>query len=317
MSNVALDKTPHNWLKNIESLFDAQQAWRDGTYRNEVFAQYLVPTDTPFTICCGVGLLAAHVRKFKFTPKLIASLGRIVDQAGRPVFEESFLNHLQRLSLRVELAMPLEGMLLLPGQPLGILRGNLLQILLLRTALEELIAQSTYWATHEAMKRWKSLDLVEEDTPTAPILPANRGGWQLRAKYIGGSNNLQLNEDEHTQASELRIFPVEKRDSVLGQIRRLFDGNRPLADVHMTEPEDLRSSVSKTSLQLKLPDHSIREVHYTRFVKLYQPVLVKGHPVLASPQLAIRRQRTLHQMQSYQHIELSKYCIGAEHNPDH
>jgi hypothetical protein len=312
MINAAMDKAPHDWLKNVEALLDAQRVWRDGTYKDEVFAQYFVTTNTDFQICCGVGLLAAHVRKFRFSPKVIATLGRLIDQAGRPVFEESFLNHLQRLSLRIELSMPLEGMLLLPHQPVGIMRGNKLQVLLLKSALEELVGRSTYWASQAAMTRWAKKDLVENDTPAAPILPANRSGWKMRAEYIGGIGVLEPSGIDTMIHSELKMYPLSKRGTEIGQIRRLFDGNKPLFDIEMTEIEDNASSVSKVQTQLKDQHGVVHSLEYSRFIKLYQPVLVKGHPVLASPQLAIRRQRTLHQMLAFAECGLQGYGIGKE-----
>jgi hypothetical protein len=312
MNSLVVDKTPHNWLNNIDALFEAQTSWKDGSYREEVFAQYYVDTNTPFIICCGVGILAAHVRKFKFNPKVIATLGRIVDDNSRPVFEESFLNHLQRLALRVELNMPLEGMFLFPDQPIAIIRGNKLQVLLLQSALRELVATSTYWATQAAFERWKEGNLVEGDTPSAPILPPNRHGWQLRARYIGGETQLKLNPESLSVATDLRMYSLEERNQVLGQIRRLFNGNLPLADVMMTEQEDLRSSVSKTDILIHNQELGRKRLEYTRFVKIYQPVLVKGHPVLASPQLAMRRQRTLHQLQSFSGQNLSLWFRGKE-----
>jgi hypothetical protein len=307
------DKAPHDWLNNIDSTLAAQAVWRDGTYRKEVTGLLYIHLDCPFSIVCGSGLLAAHVRKFRFSPDVIAKMGRLVNQEGITIFDESFLNHLQRLSLRIEMQMPQEGTLLLPGQPLAILTGTILQVLLLKSALEELVVKSTFYATSTAQKRWITGDFVEIDTPKPMNFPPNRQGWASRAKYIGGGDDgLQIAEPKIQGLSDFTLVDGPERSKSLGQIRRLFDGNIPIADVLMTAKGDQNSSVSKRQLDLRLSDGSMQVFEYKRFMLLYQPLLVKGHPVLASPQLAIRRQRVLHQMESFAGPILKNYLTGTE-----
>ena len=60
------------------------------------------------------------------------------DERGRAVFEESYLNFLQRLRLRVNVGMPAEGTLLLPNEPILIAAGELAQIQLLEERLGKL-----------------------------------------------------------------------------------------------------------------------------------------------------------------------------------
>jgi ribosomal protein L28 len=312
METVQLDKTPHDWIQNIDSVIAAQKVWTSGAYRDEITAHFTMDMDAPFRIVCGAGLVAAHVRKFRFNPKVMASLGRLTDKQGRPIFDESFLNHLQRLALRLEMNMPAEGTLLLPGQPLAIIKGTRLQVMLLQSALEELIGNSTYWATTAAMVRWNAGDLKELDTPNAPNLPANRAGWKLRALYIGGGDITKSIGPKHLETEgALHMHEGNTRATLTGQIRRLFKGNIPLADVQLTDAQDVATSVSKTTMKIVDAKGEAHSIKFGRFLKLYQPVLVKGHAVLASPQLALRRQRTLHQMQAFHECGLGNYMTGS------
>jgi hypothetical protein len=305
------DKTPHDWLRNMDTVLASQESWRNGTYREEVFAHFYVKSDAPFQIACGAGLLAAHVRKFQFSPKVIATLGRLVDKSGRTIFDESFLNHLQRLSLRLEMQMPAEGTLLLPGQPLAVIRGSKVQVLLIQSALDELVGRSSFVATQAARHRWEKGELVESETPAAPAHPANRTGWQTRAHYLGGGDLLKLPAEVAQIPTSMLMYPAAQAPDHMSQIRRLFEGNQPLADLQMTDRQDRSSSVSKRSTLLIEHDRE-HVINYSRFQRLYQPLLVKGHPVLASPQLAIRRQRTLHQLEAFAAAGLDGYLVGLE-----
>jgi hypothetical protein len=311
METTQLDKTPHDWIQNIESVIETQKVWKNGTYSDEVVAHFTMQMESPFMVVCGAGLVAAHVRKFRFNPKVMANLGRLMDSQGRSIFDESFLNHLQRLALRLEMSMPAEGTLLLPGQPLAILKGTKLQVMLLQSAMEELIGNSTYWATKAAIERWQNGQLNEQDTPNAPNLPANRAGWKLRAIYIGGGDITQNTAPKQLETEgKLMMYEASKRAQLCSQTRRLFKGNIPLADVQLTDSQDTKTSISKTTIKINDASGTEHGLKFSRFLKLYQPVLVKGHAVLASPQLAIRRQRTLHQMKAFQEAGLDTYLQG-------
>ena len=43
-------------------------------------------------------------------------MGQVTDAQGRNAFQESFLNHLQRMRLRLQVNIAAEGTLLLPGE---------------------------------------------------------------------------------------------------------------------------------------------------------------------------------------------------------
>ena len=143
--------TNYDWLSELQPLFAAQDSWLDGSYNKPASAHLLCPDDVPFTIACGAGLLAEHVRRFKFAPAVIQRLGQVSDAKGRSVFQESFLNHLQRLRLRTHVNAAPEGTLLLPGEPILSIQAPELQIRLLGTAFRLLIWESSRWATKAAL----------------------------------------------------------------------------------------------------------------------------------------------------------------------
>ncbi len=303
--------TNFDWLSDLHPLFAAQESWLDGSYNKPISAQLLCPTDTPFSIACGAGLLAEHVRRFKFEPGIIQRLGQVTDAKGRSVFQESFLNHLQRLRLRTHVHTAPEGTLLLPGEPVLTLEAPELQVRLLESAIRLLIWDSTYWATKSALEQWQKGRLSEEETPHPPAFPFNKKGWKLRAKYIGGDSDFSTDDsnayDSWPGLSTLEHAPGQG----LAQIRRLFKGEHPLGDVWLTASQDAEASVSHTHIQFKdgISGKTV-EVQMSRFQNLMQPVLVKGHPALNSPSLDYLRQRTWKQLEAFHALKLEEFPRG-------
>lgn len=309
MTTSEISSTPFDWLSDLRPVYAARDAWHRGDY-DQTFHWAVLPDSTgPFVIACGGALLAEHIRRFRFSPEVIQRLGRVSDDKGRAAFDESFLNHLQRLRLRVSVSAPPEGMVLLPGEPLALARGPLDQLTLLESAFRLLFLESTRQATRAARKRWADEDWVEEDTPPAPLFPFNPDGWRRRAAYIGGETGLNpdLKNDELPEAPANFL----DKNSPLIQIRRLFKGSQPLGDVWLTREQEKVASVSKTTVHFRDEHtHRTRTVHFTRFQNLYQPVLSKGHPVLAAPRPGYLRQRMLKQIEAFQQNILEGYGTG-------
>ena len=95
------------------------------------------------------------------------------------------------------------------------------------------------------------------------------------------------------------------------QIRRLFKSNQPLGDVWLTASQEEEASVSKTKVRFADENSGQpTEMQMNRFQNLYQPVLVKGHPVLAPPRLGYLRQRMLKQTEAFHTVKLKNYPHG-------
>jgi len=304
----------HDWLSDLHPLFAAQDSWLDGSYNKLVTAQLVCPTGSSFSIACGAGLLAEHVRRFKFAPPIIQRLGQVTDAKGRSVFQESFLNHLQRLSLRSHVNAAPEGTLLLPGEPMLIIQAPELQVRLLESAIRLLIWEPTCWATKAAFEQWEKGIFSEEETPHAPNFSFNKKGWKMRANYIGGalSDDSELYDESKLSEKWPGFTKIENSASqTLAQIRRLYKGEHPLGDVWLTTAQDAQASVSHTHIQF-LDEKSGKtiSVQMSRFQNLLQPVLVKGHPALSSPSLDYLRQRTWKQMEAFHSLNLDGYQRG-------
>lgn len=300
-----------DWLSDLGPLHAACDTWHDGSYNQPASCQLVFRAAAPFAIACGAALLAEHIRRFRFSPEVIQRLGQATDTRGRSVFDESFLNHLQRLRLRIHVAAPPEGTLLLPGEPLLIARGPLEQLELLRSAFRLLFWESTYWTTRAALRRWENEDWVEEDTPPAPPVPFNPAGWKIRAAYVGGAGAGEILDNAEHHAPEPTTENCVIETSSLVQIRRLFKSNHPLGDVWLSREQEEAASVSKTTAAFRDEHtHRVRHTHFSRFQNLYQPVLAKGQPVLAAPRLGYFRQRTLKQMEAFGKGHLEHYGVG-------
>lgn len=304
--------TNFDWLSILNPLFAAQESWLDGTYNKPATAHLMSRTDTPFTIACGAGLLSEHVRRFKFSPPVIQRLGQVTDAKGRSVFQESFLNHLQRLRLRTHVHAAPEGTLLLAEEPLLTIQAPELQIRLLETAIQLLIWESSYWATQAAAEQWNWGVYSEEDTPHAPNFPFNPQGWKMRALYIGGA---PMQESKYAALIAPNWPGLVQKEAPngqsLAQIRRLFKGEHPLGDVWLSASQESQASVSHTHIQFQ-DTHSGKkmEIQMSRFQNLMQPVLVKGHPALNSPSLDYLRQRSWKQLEAFHALKLGEYPRG-------
>jgi len=300
--------TNFDWLLDLKPLFSAQKSWLDGSYNKSTSAHLVCPPGKPFYIACGAGLLAEHVRRFKFAPNIIQRLGQVTDAKGRSVFQESFLNHLQRIRLRAQVNAAPEGTLLLPGEPVLTIQAPELQVLLLESAIHLLIWESTYWATITALEQWEKGLHAEEETPLPSNYPFNQNGWKKRAKYIGGGSS----EDLESADAWIGLTKIEHASGQpLLQIRRLFKGEHPLGDVWLTASQDAKASVSHTHIQfLNEKSGKAAEIQMSRFQNLMQPVLVKGHPALNSPSLDYLRQRTWKQLEAFHGLNFEDYLRG-------
>lgn len=303
--------TNFDWLADLRPLFSAQESWLDGSYSKTTSAHLFCHTESNFSIACGAGLLTEHIRRFRFSPPVMQRLGRVTDAQGRSVFQESFLNHLQRMHLRAHVNAAPEGTLLLPDEPILSIQGPELQVQLLESAIRLLIWESTCWATKSAQEQWAKQQFSEEETPHSPAFAFDKTGWKLRAKYIGGSENFASESSELPYQWPGLSKMRHTEGQPLAQIRRLFKGEHPLGDVWLTPNQDDEASVSHTHIRFADEKSSKPvEIQMSRFQNLLHPVLVKGHSALSSPSLDYLRQRTWKQLEAFHEVNLDAYPRG-------
>ena len=314
--------TQFDWLSDLTPALRAQEYWHSGVYQRDGLFHLVYNPRRPFAISCGTGLLAEHVRRWRFSPDIIQRMGQMSNGKGQSMFSESFLNHLQRMRLRVNIWAPPEGMLLLPGEPLLIATGPIEQVVLLESAMRYLIWRSSEWATRIATDRWEQSNWKEEDTPVAPVTTSGFDSWKIRAEYIGGAlaDDIlgTIREGSRLPDSNeglIQIWDEQQgahNDEIpLKQIRRLYKGQEALGDVWLTEEQEERASVSRTSIRMTdTRNGKVNTIKFSRFQNLYQPLLVKGHPVVANTRISYLRQRTLKQMEAFHHGKLGEYPRG-------
>lgn len=312
-----------DWLSDLSPLYAVQEAWENGSYHEDSLFHLVYEPNAPFAISCGAGLLAEHLRRFRFSQPIIQALGQVTGPDGRPAFSESVLNYLQRLRLRVGVDAPPEGMLILPGEPLLIARGPYAQILLMESAFRWLIWRSTQWATRVAVQRWELRNWKGEDTPVAPQTGFSPDGWKIRAEYIGGAFADDILDTIRTPSrlpSEHEGLVCVWRESTgdlsrhipVSQIRRLYKSSHAVGDIWLTDAQEKEASVSKNSVRMiDANSKRVRTLKFTRFQQLYQPVLHRGKPVIAAGQrLGYLRQRMLKQLDAFHTANLSAYPHG-------
>jgi hypothetical protein len=204
-------------------------------------------------------------------------------------------------------------MLLLPGEPLAIVSGPVEQIYLLESAFRFLLWRSSQWATRIASARWQAQNWTEEEAPVAPSSTFNFDGWKIRAEYIGGAlaDDIldTIKEPSRPPDPEEGLHPLDQGGLI--QVRRAFKGQTALGDIWLTAAQEELASVSRTQADLRdIRTGEVRHLSITRFQNLYQPVLVKGHPVLSNTRISYLRQRTLKQLEMFQGDRLEAFPRG-------
>lgn len=307
--------TPHDWLSELGPAIQAQETWRNRQYQQIVSGSlFLRLPGRPFLIAAGMRLLAEHLRRFRFDAGVIERMARVSDERGRAIFDESFLNQLQRARLRTQIYAAQEGRLLLPDEPVLHIRSNLMQAQLLQGPIRRLILYSTQIATDAAWERFRTGMLEEEDSPPPPKYSQNPYGWQKRAAYIGAAFP-EVYECEKAVEDYWQRYEIEPVHNASGeaiyQIRRLFDGGRPLGDQWLSGRQESESGVSQTQATLICnADGALRQIHMNRFQNLYRPLLYRGQALSPTSGVEYKRQRTLRQLQMFSQIDLEQYPRG-------
>lgn len=163
--------------------------WQNGLYdREAVFHLFYrkAPFGDQYAIAAGLQLAVEYLQNLKFSVTDIQYLAGLKGADGQQLFDESFLNHLQRLDFKCDIdAMP-EGTVCYPHQPLIRVRGPLLQAQLIETALLNMINFSTLIATKAA----RVVEAAQGDTVLEFGLRRAQGidgGLTAsRAAYVGG-----------------------------------------------------------------------------------------------------------------------------------
>jgi len=144
------------------------------------------PFGNPYTIACGLELAAQWLSQFRFTADDVQYLGSLKGADGKNLFDESFLNYLQRMRFSCDIDAIPEGTISLPNEPLLRVQGPLIQAQLIETALLNIINFSSLIAT----KASRIVQAAGDDSVLEFGLRRAQGmdgGLSAsRAAYIGG-----------------------------------------------------------------------------------------------------------------------------------
>ena len=146
-------QTDFGLFTDLYQLTMAYGYWKTGWYRRRaVFHLFFrkSPFGGQYAVCAGLALAIDFLKKLRFSQEDIQYLGGLTGANDQPLFDESFLNHLQRMQFNCTIDAIPEGTIVFPNQPLLRVEGPLIQCQLIETVLLNLVNFSTLVATKSA-----------------------------------------------------------------------------------------------------------------------------------------------------------------------
>ncbi|HEX9046501.1 MAG TPA: nicotinate phosphoribosyltransferase [Verrucomicrobiae bacterium] len=140
-------------LTDLYQLTMAYGYWKTGKADQEaVFELFFrkAPFQSGFTLAAGLAPAIEFLSAFCFTPEDTAFLGTLRGNDGQPLFEQAFLDYLQRLKFSCDVHAIPEGTVVFPQEPLLRVQGPILQCQLLETAMLNLLNFQSLVATKAA-----------------------------------------------------------------------------------------------------------------------------------------------------------------------
>ncbi len=130
--------------------------WKEGLHgRPAVFHHFFrkAPFGNPYVLAGGLHLLIDLVEAFRFSVEDIQYLGGLKGSQGNPLFDEPFLNYLQRMEFSCDIDAVPEGKPVFPHQPMVRVTGPLLQAQIIESAILNLVNFSSLIATKASRMR--------------------------------------------------------------------------------------------------------------------------------------------------------------------
>jgi nicotinic acid phosphoribosyltransferase len=132
--------------KNLENLKAAFKFWEDGTYQEMISLSVKLISGadkkTPIAIF-GFEAFSEFIITYKFQPQEIYKLGA-QQENGKAIFNESFLNYLQRICFKIDINAIEEEQSVLVGESVATISGSKIQIKIIENALIDLLTKQTY-----------------------------------------------------------------------------------------------------------------------------------------------------------------------------
>lgn len=128
------------YLKNIKAAFES---WEDGSYNKKYFASLSVKAGFDDQISYpvyGISNFCSFITSLSFAPEAIYRLASLKENQ-RAIFNESFLNFLQRLQFGFDLKALSDGEFAKSGSELLCLRINKIELKIIEDALPDMLRQ--------------------------------------------------------------------------------------------------------------------------------------------------------------------------------
>lgn len=139
-----------------------------------------------FALSAGLPLVVDLIEHFRFSSEDVQYLGRLRGNDGQAIFQESFLNYLQRLRFSGNIDAIPEGEIVMPHEPILRVEAPLAEAQLLETALLTVINFSTLVATKAARIREAAGEDAVLEFGLRRAQGIDGGLTATRSAYLGG-----------------------------------------------------------------------------------------------------------------------------------
>lgn len=182
-------RTSLSLLTDLYQLTMAYGYWKTGRHNEEAVFHWFYrknPFKGKWGIVCGLQDVIEYLQNFSFTADDVHYLGSLKGADGKHLFDEGFLNYLQRMEFNCDIDAVPEGTIVFPHEPLIRVKGPLIQAQLIETALLNIMNFQTLIASKASrITRAAGKDIVLE-FGLRRAQGIDGGLSASRAAYIGG-----------------------------------------------------------------------------------------------------------------------------------
>jgi len=194
-------------LTDLYQLTMANGYWKNEMYNHEAVFHLFYrknPFKNGFAIAAGLEQVISYFQDLRFEVEDIRYLANLKGADGKALFDETFLNYLQRFKFNCVIDAVPEGTVVFPHEPLIRIKGNLIQAQLVETALLTMVNFQKLIATKAArIKKVAQNDSVLE-FGLRRAQGIDGGITASRAAYIGGCDGTS-----NVLAGKLFDIPVK------------------------------------------------------------------------------------------------------------
>ncbi|MFT6936730.1 MAG: nicotinate phosphoribosyltransferase [Saprospiraceae bacterium] len=194
-------------LTDLYQLTMANGYWQNSMYHHEAVFHLFYrknPFKNGFAIAAGLEQVIDYLQNLRFDVDDIRYLANLKGTDNQALFEEGFLNFLQRFKFTCDVDAVPEGTIVFPHEPLIRIKGNLIQAQLVETALLTMINFQTLIATKSARIKAAAGDDIVMEFGLRRAQGIDGGLSASRAAYIGGCDSTS-----NVLAGKLFDIPVK------------------------------------------------------------------------------------------------------------